>query len=252
MATRNEWNSYQVGSGINIWGNPEFKGSPVFAGGLEFGDAITDSLVLKGRVATGSIAGSALSIDANYTHGELIEIRASVDSWAGVGSSFHGLYMRINAGIDATGKAIYAEEVYAANADGIDIATLQTFLFNTMGKGNSTITLMRGGEIKCEWLATDVVTNARALQIEFMGLAAPTNPVYGIWFEKDSAAGAMAAMFYEIRMKSGMCILSGSGAPAMAAGKGSLYLRTDGSAVNDRIYVNTDGSTTWTHITTGA
>jgi hypothetical protein len=252
MATRNEWNSYQVGSGINIWGNPEFKGSPVFAGGLEFGDAITDTLTLKGRVATGSVAGSELDIDANYTYSELVEIRAGVSSWSGVGGSFHGLYMRIAANIDATGKSLYAEELYAANADGIDIGTLQTFLFNTMGKGNSTITLMRGGEIKCEWLATDTVTNARALQIEFQGLAAPTNPVYGIYFEKESAAGAMAAMFYEIRMKSGMCILSGVGAPAMAAGKGSLYLRTDGSGVNDRAYINTDGSTTWTALTTAA
>lgn len=41
-------------------------------------------------------------------------------------------------------------------------------------------------------------------------------------------------------------IYAGSGAPTIAAGKGSLYLRTDGSGTNNRSYINTDGGTTWT------
>ena len=47
-------------------------------------------------------------------------------------------------------------------------------------------------------------------------------------------------------------IYYGSGAPTISAGKGSLYLRTDGSGVNDRMYVNTDDSTTWTAVVTVA
>ena len=45
-------------------------------------------------------------------------------------------------------------------------------------------------------------------------------------------------------------IAFGSGAPTVTATKGCLYLRTDGSGVNDRVYVNTDGGTTWTPIVT--
>jgi hypothetical protein len=44
----------------------------------------------------------------------------------------------------------------------------------------------------------------------------------------------------------------GSGAPTLSAAKGSLYLRSDGSATNNRAYINTDGATTWTAITTGS
>lgn len=44
----------------------------------------------------------------------------------------------------------------------------------------------------------------------------------------------------------------GSGAPTLAAAKGSLYLRSDGSSTNNRGYINTDGATTWTAITTVA
>jgi hypothetical protein len=47
-------------------------------------------------------------------------------------------------------------------------------------------------------------------------------------------------------------IYVGSGAPSVSAAKGSLYLRTDGTTTNNRAYINTDGATTWTNITTGA
>ena len=44
----------------------------------------------------------------------------------------------------------------------------------------------------------------------------------------------------------------GSGAPTLSAAKGSFYLRSDGSSTSTRMYVNTDGATTWTAITTAA
>lgn len=47
-------------------------------------------------------------------------------------------------------------------------------------------------------------------------------------------------------------IYSGSGAPTVSAPKGSLYLRTDGSGTTDRAYINTNGTTTWTALTTAA
>jgi hypothetical protein len=50
----------------------------------------------------------------------------------------------------------------------------------------------------------------------------------------------------------GFGIYIGSGAPTVSAAQGSLYLRSDGSSTTSRIYVNTNGSTTWTAITTVA
>lgn len=47
-------------------------------------------------------------------------------------------------------------------------------------------------------------------------------------------------------------VFFGSGAPTLAAAKGSLYLRSNGSTTNDRVYVNTDGSTAWVAITTAS
>lgn len=54
----------------------------------------------------------------------------------------------------------------------------------------------------------------------------------------------------------GINIKAGSGAPAYAAAKGSLYMRTDGSSVSTRMYVcqtaNTATTGAWTAVTTAA
>jgi Iap family predicted aminopeptidase len=50
----------------------------------------------------------------------------------------------------------------------------------------------------------------------------------------------------------GVSISAGAGAPTFAAAKGSLYLNTTGSSSSTRAYINTDGATTWTNITTAA
>lgn len=47
-------------------------------------------------------------------------------------------------------------------------------------------------------------------------------------------------------------IESGAGAPSFNAPKGSLYLNTSGSGVNDRAYIATDAVGTWTAIVTVA
>jgi len=50
----------------------------------------------------------------------------------------------------------------------------------------------------------------------------------------------------------GVTINAGSGAPTYSAAQGSMYLRTDGSSTSTRAYINTDGATTWTAVTTAA
>ena len=59
-----------------------------------------------------------------------------------------------------------------------------------------------------------------------------------------SGLGASVATF----LASGL--LFGAGVPSGSAAKGSLYIRSDGSTTNNRIYINTNGTTGWTSITT--
>lgn len=65
-------------------------------------------------------------------------------------------------------------------------------------------------------------------------------------------AGGTAGAGVTFGSTSNFGVFFGSGAPTLAAAKGSLYLRSDGSGTNNRMYVNTDGSTTWTAVVTVA
>lgn len=65
-------------------------------------------------------------------------------------------------------------------------------------------------------------------------------------------AGGTAGVGYRFSSTSNFGVFFGSGAPSLAAAKGSLYLRSDGGGVNDRAYINTDGSTAWTALVTAA
>jgi len=71
----------------------------------------------------------------------------------------------------------------------------------------------------------------------------------------DSATGLVAggaSAFIATNVAAGMGIYFGSGVPTVAAAQGSLYLRSDGSTTSTRAYINTNGSTTWTALTTAA
>lgn len=80
----------------------------------------------------------------------------------------------------------------------------------------------------------------------FSGLQVYNTPVR-ISASISAQAGGMAALY----VGSGQLgVYYGSGAPSATAGQGSLYLRSDGASVSTRAYINTDGGTTWTGITT--
>jgi hypothetical protein len=65
-------------------------------------------------------------------------------------------------------------------------------------------------------------------------------------------AGGTAGLGYKFSSTANFGVFFGSGAPTLSAAQGSLYIRSDGSATNNRAYINTDGSTTWTALTTAA
>jgi hypothetical protein len=63
-------------------------------------------------------------------------------------------------------------------------------------------------------------------------------------------AGGTAGAGFKLSSVANFGVFFGSGAPTLSAGKGSLYLRSDGTTTNDRAYINTDGGTTWTALIT--
>jgi len=65
-------------------------------------------------------------------------------------------------------------------------------------------------------------------------------------------AGGTAGAGVMVSSTANFGVFFGSGAPTLSAAQGSLYMRSDGSSTSTRMYVNTNGSTTWTAVTTAA
>ena len=127
--------------------NLTVDGDLTVEGDFTFGDAVVDTMILNGRIATGTIAATEIDIDATYTYRELMEIRSNVSDWSSVGTEFDGAYLRVQTSVDSTGMTIRGSEVWLANADGFDITNMLGTFVGIMGKGNSTIALMRGAEL---------------------------------------------------------------------------------------------------------
>lgn len=66
-----------------------------------------------------------------------------------------------------------------------------------------------------------------------------------------TATPAGGAQALQMGTTAALGIYYGSGAPTISAAKGSLYIRSDGTGVADRLYVNSSASTTWVAVTTG-
>jgi hypothetical protein len=75
-----------------------------------------------------------------------------------------------------------------------------------------------------------------------------------LWQQSQVAipAGGAANIGVAFSSTANFGVFAGSGVPTLSAAKGSLYLRSDGSATNNRAYINTDGAATWTPLTTAA
>lgn len=63
-------------------------------------------------------------------------------------------------------------------------------------------------------------------------------------------AGGSANLGLVFGTTAGFGIYIGSGLPTLSAAQGSIYLRSDGSSTSTRLYVNTNGTTGWTNVTT--
>lgn len=63
-------------------------------------------------------------------------------------------------------------------------------------------------------------------------------------------SGGTTGAGFKLSTTSNFGMFFGSGAPTLSAAQGSLYLRSDGSSTSTRLYVNTNGTTGWTNVTT--
>lgn len=115
--------------------------------------------------------------------------------------------------------------------------------------GELTIRNANSGNTVTAALATDLWAFPAAMTVG--GTLGVTGAITGLNATAIPAGGTTGSGIL-VSSTANFGVFFGSGAPTLSAAKGSLYLRSDGSTTNDRMYVNTNGTTTWTAVTTAA
>jgi hypothetical protein len=150
----------------------------------------------------------------------------------------------------------YTDIVSSVNQTNSTVASIQT----TTIAARNTITYTNSYSLyiaSAPTAGTNVtITNPYALYVAagnsyFGGAITSAN---GPTFYNGTAipSGGTTGTGIKMSSTSNLGIFFGSGAPTLSAAQGSIYMRTDGSSTSTRMYINTNGSTTWTNVTTAA
>jgi hypothetical protein len=211
----NRWNFYAAGTATNYFAGNVGIGTTAPTAKLD----VVGTAAISGAVTAGAsiTTGSGVSTgDCNFELG---------GSRTGDGNSF----------IDFHSSAGTDSELRIIRTSGLN--------------GNTSITNAGTGAINLNCVGagtmTFATTNTERIRIDSAGVITAR-------IGTAIPAGGTAGFGYCATSTANFGVFFGSGAPTLSAAKGSLYLRSDGTTVNDRMYVNTNGSTTWTNVVTSA
>lgn len=212
-------------------------------------DAKGSGTITVGGTSTGAIAFSravTASLGASVLSGLLVQSN-------GVGSSLSALASNINSlavvqfGTNAGANTNSGQLQFARSTSVFSSIGHQTGGSVTIaGRANvndDLLVQMGGATIATLWDASGNLYHGQGLKVD---------GVTTLTASTATPAGGSTSARLLFGTTAGFGIYYGSGAPTVSAGKGSLYLRSDGSSTSTRSYVNTDGGTTWTNHTTAA
>ena len=206
-----------------------------------------DVTMLGNLTVSGNVSGN-INSTGNITAGNLnaagLSLSSNVVSVLNVTGNVNGGNLRTPGLISATGNITGGNVLGGANVN----ATLHTGTTvsvsgnitggNVLGGANVNATTHTGTTVS----VSGNITGGNVLSAGTAAILSGTAV----------SAGGTAGAGYKFSSTANLGVFFGSGAPTLSAAQGSLYLRTDGTTTNNRMYVNTNGSTTWTAVTTAS
>lgn len=217
------------------------------------GTTITASTEFRGPILTSNAASAVAIKTSGGTQFNVAHIASAVNFWSFQGASTTNAPAASTSGSDtdvpsifntkgASAISFYTETGSSRQVRIAHTASAVEYLQATGATSGNPPTLSAQGaasnlNLRTTPKGTGINISAASTQI-LDGTAIP--------------AGGTAGAGYRFSSTANFGVFFGSGAPSLAAAQGSLYLRSDGSGTGNRAYINTDGSTTWTALTTAA
>jgi hypothetical protein len=255
-----------AGSGIGVAGDIGVGGAIVADGNISTANSINaignivgsyflgNGSFLTGLSSTSRITSGTTEMSVDVPSGN---IRATVGGTANI-AVFSTSGIDVIGGINATGGLVGSN----VNTSGFVTATgnvtggniRSTGLISAAGNilgGNIAVT--GNVSLTANVIAGNLTSGAQMVALgNVTGGNVTTSGLVRAFSATTLPAGGTTGAGYVFSSVANFGVFFGSGAPTLSAAKGSLYLRSDGSTTNNRMYVNTDGATTWTAVITAA
>ena len=229
--------------GISIVGN--VLDSAVSNGSAGNGISLTGAVA---ELATGSIVGNVVQAYGTQT---------SANDGAVLAYNTTGMTISGNAIKEASPNGIYlTQNNYGATVSGNAITDVWT---NSVGVGGVNGIITPGADHNELFIGDNVIRQISKSATYLLNTASGVAIRLGSGVSNAVTLGFNSSNATNYLVDSGGIIsstiqnyglYSGAGAPTISAPKGSIYLRTDGSSTTTRAYINTNGSTSWTSVTT--
>ncbi len=248
------------GSGASVYQNVGTAASPSWSlmdtasTSLQLPEAATDASTTTTNsldlTMSGLTSGNGLLITAaNATSGGVINVTSPSSNALVVGrqgKTSPALQVDASAATSVTGIKITS----AASGSGAAIATISSATDDGLvinAKGSGTIGI---GSVSTGAVTITPATTITGLATLTGGLTSAANAILKSGTAAPATAGAVAAGA-PISLYSGLVTIEvTTDAPTHVRPKGSLCVATNGSSATTRLFINTDGSTGWTSITT--
>lgn len=205
------------------------------------GDISTTTLELSGKLTLKNAA------DALYN---------AIDIWAGA-TADQSEYIRF---LNHSGTAQWSVLRSAGGDFRITDEVNSVIVFDanaagtTIVKGQTTVSIRASGTSAVQLNVTSAGTGGTNFGDGAGNVVAAVNSSGKPAFLLGTAipAGGTSGTGIALSSATNFGVFFGSGAPTLSAAQGSLYLRSDGTTTNDRAYINTNGTTGWTALTTAS
>jgi hypothetical protein len=213
--------------------------------------------IAANTVSTSSVTGAltvagGVGIQGNlYVNGDIFGnvtlTDISVNTVTAVGNVVGGNVVGGN--ILTSGTVSATSNITGGNITAVTVVTTPRIVTNNIRSDDSSfVTIEDGLNVDQGLVVNGNVTGGNVLSSAVVSAVGAATILSGTAVPAGGTTGAG----YKLSSTANLGVFFGSGAPTLSAAQGSLYLRTDGSTTNDRMYVNTNGSTTWTAVTTVA